>query len=1454
MLKRVLFMMITLFSLMVANAVSEEYEYTLFQEIDDELIAIDKPYSCSTIYDLIGGAKNATLTPVFGCAFGYEPIDSGIIYSTTHGDFCKLRTITCYPGYYLYVNESENIFECRSCPRGSFCPGGNENILSKENLGIIECPAGTTTGATANTGTNARFVEQCSWYKCNPGQKLSVTDGVASCEPCDQDHYCVGGVYDIIHADESMRGCPTKIYAGTGTSESGSFRCSYTCPAGKAMEVIGAWYRADSDCVPCPKGYYCPGDTSASEPDYLQNYFTPTVYSDDMNAGAGVEIGYHGAIKCEEGKTTFGLESTKASECTEEHSCEPGEYLDIAKHQCMPCSEITKDDFRADIRSTVDLDLVYCPGGRFTEVENPETPNKVGVYQCPQYFVKEQGADKKWTLVFDLDDVDVSSPYYNKYKAKDNQTRCECPNGYNWNQNTQTCCEPGRFCCPRGMEVYTAKNGKQMCQTCSNKFLNDQGSFVEDGKSYYCPGTTVEIPYQEPEVVCEPTETQYLKGKECIDCAAGAVQNTNGDGCVCTKEKLDEAYPNDLHDRDEDFWWDEESNLCKPVVYRIIEKSTYRHLDGSLTQYVSNLSTYDYGTADYTFPLSTPYVDGYEFVGWKTYYSKNEPEDTVLQSPDTPIEIMVYPKLRDDIILETVFNQQLYTCEPGYYLAKKNSSDGTSAGCKVCPKGHYCPGGSDLFLNEADSTLSNIGLYPCPIGTYNPDTGVETDTGCRPCASGVAERLNITVPEDNKLTTEQSAASSVDACGYTCSKGYFDAGDGAFKCDQPCPEGFMCPGYAFDEWGGMLFFIPYTMQGEGKIKCPVGATSDGISSYCYKHCDGTYYAKLGLDGSYECSLCDGNIPAEHEYYYCPGGDIVIEPEGIVRTSEGGIFEMIFSDNGKRKCASNELSDEPASGCYEDLVSGTYVNNFGAVGECLSNAYCPGGTTQGMIQCPLGSISEPGSGSVFDCKCLSDTDLEEGVSAQHRPNDVYAEKGAGLYKVANNEYICANSYLVVGDGTSYEHPGTHGEIPTADARVVACEWGSDSQTAGKYDKCTEKAMRICDKDDWADSETGLVSNNISTTDVMNTLADAFGMTLSGSNIFNTVVSSIAGIMPFGDACQIDCPVGYSHYSSDENYCYAVIDFNTNGGTPVPEPRVERYDGENMTYKLSELPEVALNGYSLVGWYDNAEFTGDAVTTETELSGDKTLYAKWNEEMYSITYNGIADANVSGNPDSYTIESADITLNNPTKEDYEFLGWCDDEGLSENCLTEKTIWSGSTGDKEFWAKWQAIGCPEAFPEGTVDDCYAMITYKNMEGAVLSEGASNPSTYNAETELPIGLHNPTKDNYTFLGWCDDADLTLNCSEEKTIPAGSTGHKVFWAKWEPRCDSHKYLHIGDNAICLYETKPTSPALVVMSGDTKYYAHMCTDCDKTMNGATGSKLHIKYNNKTYNVYDLTAQ
>ncbi len=124
-----------------------------------------------------------------------------------------------------------------------------------------------------------------------------------------------------------------------------------------------------------------------------------------------------------------------------------------------------------------------------------------------------------------------------------------------------------------------------------------------------------------------------------------------------------------------------------------------------------------------------------------------------------------------------------------------------------------------------------------------------------------------------------------------------------------------------------------------------------------------------------------------------------------------------------------------------------------------------------------------------------------------------------------------------------------------------------------------------------------------------------------------------------------------------------------------------------YVLDNVDDPTKEGYSFDGWYLNDTLV-DADDTYGELALSDTvmqitLNAKWSVVDYKIEYD--LDGGTATNPTTYTIESEDITLVNPTKNGYEFVGWSGTDLPDEINMTV-TIKKGSVGDRSYVAHWK------------------------------------------------------------------------------------------------------------------------------------------------------------------------
>ena len=188
--------------------------------------------------------------------------------------------------------------------------------------------------------------------------------------------------------------------------------------------------------------------------------------------------------------------------------------------------------------------------------------------------------------------------------------------------------------------------------------------------------------------------------------------------------------------------------------------------------------------------------------------------------------------------------------------------------------------------------------------------------------------------------------------------------------------------------------------------------------------------------------------------------------------------------------------------------------------------------------------------------------------------------------------------------------------------------------------------------------------------------------------------------------------------------------------------------------------SVNNTSLT-WYDSTLACGGWTTTESGNELNSLGYKKSETlsyhyvlvgDRYTVSYNLNGGEVATANPTEFSNNSADFTLNNPTKSGYTFIGWTG-TGYTQPTTTV-TIAKGTTENKSFVANWQAT-------EYT-------ITYV-LDGGT---NGNNPTTYTIEDA--VTFENPTKSGYTFKGWkIDGQDAT-------GIALGTTGNITAIATWE--------------------------------------------------------------------------
>ncbi len=179
------------------------------------------------------------------------------------------------------------------------------------------------------------------------------------------------------------------------------------------------------------------------------------------------------------------------------------------------------------------------------------------------------------------------------------------------------------------------------------------------------------------------------------------------------------------------------------------------------------------------------------------------------------------------------------------------------------------------------------------------------------------------------------------------------------------------------------------------------------------------------------------------------------------------------------------------------------------------------------------------------------------------------------------------------------------------------------------------------------------------------------------------------------------------------------------------------------------EPTKDGYVFDGWFIDKnswflELTADSLTT-APIVIDTNVYAKWKAETYLIAYelNGGVNGN---NPSSYTIESLNVYLEEPTKNGYDFAGWYDNAEFTGQAI--ESIPTGSMGHKILYAKWNAkpfINATDITLNYTEKTIFIGESFY-LEATLTPSNADTEVTYSLENFSPTYMAYITFENGTF------------------------------------------------------------------------------------------------------------
>lgn len=245
---------------------------------------------------------------------------------------------------------------------------------------------------------------------------------------------------------------------------------------------------------------------------------------------------------------------------------------------------------------------------------------------------------------------------------------------------------------------------------------------------------------------------------------------------------------------------------------------------------------------------------------------------------------------------------------------------------------------------------------------------------------------------------------------------------------------------------------------------------------------------------------------------------------------------------------------------------------------------------------------------------------------------------------------------------------------------------------------------------------------------------------------------------------------------------TLSYNANGGVNSSSGAAPNQNANyNATLTLaSSTYDPTREGYTFAGWNLKADGTGtnyNAGANNFSMPAANTvLYAKWTAIDYTLTYN--ANGGDAGSvPSAATGKNLGSVFNLsstvPTRTGYRFAGWNTNAGGTGNDYASSASFTMPASNTTLYAKWVAAN--------------VKVVYDANGGS----GTPPAEQGAAGTGINLSTTVPTKNGYTFLGWCADLSSCpspIQPNGSYTIPNTDT---TLYAKWA--AISYTFIYNGN-------------------------------------------------------------
>jgi uncharacterized repeat protein (TIGR02543 family) len=198
------------------------------------------------------------------------------------------------------------------------------------------------------------------------------------------------------------------------------------------------------------------------------------------------------------------------------------------------------------------------------------------------------------------------------------------------------------------------------------------------------------------------------------------------------------------------------------------------------------------------------------------------------------------------------------------------------------------------------------------------------------------------------------------------------------------------------------------------------------------------------------------------------------------------------------------------------------------------------------------------------------------------------------------------------------------------------------------------------------------------------------------------------------------------------------------------------------------------YTFVGWDTVADGSGtDYAGNDTYTlpnSGTDTLYAQWQINTVTLTYDAQGGSGKPGDQTGDAASNVTVSSTVPTRTGYTFTGWdTAANGSGTDYAGNDTYTLPNSGTDTLYAQWTPV---------VITATPVTLTYDPQGGS----GEPGDQTGNAASTVTVPTTVPTRRVYRFTGWNTAADGSgMDCVGGDTVILPNSGTITLYAQWTP-------------------------------------------------------------------------